>query len=378
MARHGWWEPHGVAAPAVLPRTFYDLGQQLGGGSYSQPLYYAVGAAVIRLTGSGDLEHAYWALRALGMLLGAATILCIWAGSRLLLGGSAAAGVAAVAAVFPQFVLTALTVSPDVVVIALGGVIWCQVARLLRGHRPALSAILIMLAALAAVLAKRSALPLAAAALVSTLWLLAAGTGPRGRRRAAIVAAAFVVAGLVLAAVVLFAFQDVASNLLVLWQQALRSRRGIGQGLEPPLTLPILLSVVPAAIDHVWLNAGWSRFPAPESWAWLARIVTVAGFLGATAAVLRRAGDRRPLVLAFLFVGIQFAAILAIFVRNAVGPEARFLFPVFAPALTLMWTGWMWLVPAPARRHAPVLLVGAVAALDISGFLTVVVPAYLP
>ena len=158
MAQYRWWEPYERPTPDPLPETFNSM--LFGPGTYVQPLYYGLGITALRMTSPGDRETTYWHLRVLGVLVGVATLVFGWAGTRLLFGPAAAAGATAIAALRPQFLLTVIAVSPNVLTALWGAFAWWQIGRVVRGRRPELSLVLIVIAAAAAVFTKRSASPL--------------------------------------------------------------------------------------------------------------------------------------------------------------------------------------------------------------------------
>jgi hypothetical protein len=53
-------------------------------------------------------------------------------------------------------------------------------------------------------------------------------------------------------------------------------------------------------------------------------------------------------------------------------------FPVIAPATALLWLGLMNAAPSGVRTWAPAAIVAIMAVLDVTGFATVLIPAYLP
>jgi len=126
-----------------------------------------------------------------------------------------------------------------------------------------------------------------------------------------------------------------------------------------------------------WLTAGWLRY-APPSW-WLIVIIVTTTLAGIGLITGRRAaGDRRIVVLCVSMVATQLLAIIALyFVVLRTGAQGRYLFPVLPAALLLMWVGWRaWFEPKRDQMAAQVL-VTAMALLNVTGWVTVIVPAYL-
>jgi uncharacterized membrane protein len=59
------------------------------------------------------------------------------------------------------------------------------------------------------------------------------------------------------------------------------------------------------------------------------------------------------------------------------GPQGRYLFPVLPAVLCLIWLGWTAIVERIAeQRAAAVSLVMAVAFLNVSAWLFVIIPAF--
>ena len=102
------------------------------------------------------------------------------------------------------------------------------------------------------------------------------------------------------------------------------------------------------------------------------------GFLGAAALIARSPGLRRPMAIAWLFVVVQVATVIGWGFFTLASPQGRYLFPVIAPATALLWMGLTYATPARLRPYAAPALVSLLAVLDVTGFTTVMVPAYLP
>ena len=373
MARHRWWEPYGGRSPEPPPTRFAPDVPRLGGGTYSEPLYYGLSAAVLRVTQPEGLESAYRRLRVLSIVLSVATLALAWAGTRLLFGPAVALGASTVAALHPQFVLTAIAVNPDALANLVGAFMWWQVARVVRRRRPGMSLVCVLIAAAAALLTKRSAVPLAAVAIVIVATSLFAPHAVRLTRQfGLLMLSALGVCGVV----VLGAwseFEEPIRALAMFWRQGLDIRRPFDAALFPQALVYARLS-----IDYVWLVAGWLRFPAPEPWLWVPRTLTVAGFAGAAVLLIRSPMLRRPLSIAWLFVVVQTVIVIGWGFLTLSSPQGRYLFPVIAPATALLWLGLTQLAPARFRPYAAPILIAIVAGLDVTGFTAVLIPAYLP
>ena len=190
MARHGWWTAYQEPTPSPLPRTFREvrgyLADNVSRGSFLQPAYYASGAVVLRVAPAMSVDAEYEVLRLLSVTLAVATLLCAWAGTRLLFGDSVAAAVIALAALHPQFLLSALTVNPDALINLCGAIVWWQGARVYAGVGHPIGALLaVATAAVVAALSKRNGIPLiivavGISAIAAYRWY--AGAPPRQRR----------------------------------------------------------------------------------------------------------------------------------------------------------------------------------------------------
>ena len=66
-----------------------------------------------------------------------------------------AAGALAIGALHPQFLLASISVNADVLVNFWGAFVWWQAARVMTGHRRAVSIILMLVGAVAAIFTKR-------------------------------------------------------------------------------------------------------------------------------------------------------------------------------------------------------------------------------
>lgn len=371
MARHRWWEAYGGQAPEPLPTSFRQI-QRLGVGVYAQPLYYGVSAATLRITQPSSLEAEYLHLRVLGVVLSVVALSFGWAGTRLLFGPTVAVGATAIGALHPQFLLTAMSVNPDALLNVWGAFMWWQVARLTRGHRLAMSLVLLLIAAAAAVLTKRNGAPLVVVAAVAVGVTLCSHRTARVSRRTVFLALVVLgISGGVLAAG-WQVFERPFTDLGLFWRNALGIRRSLAQA-----TLSQALEYIRISIDYVWLIGGWLRYPAPEPWLWVVRVLTIAG-LGSAAMLLRSPSLRQPLAIAWLFVIAQAAIVVGVSFLTLSSPQGRYLFPVIAPATALLWLGLTHTTPARFRPYAAPVLISILAVLDVTGFTTVLIPVYLP
>jgi hypothetical protein len=373
MGRHRWWEPYGGRTPDPLPDSFGAASARLGAGTYSQPLYYGLAAALLRIAPAATVDGAYWRLRILSVALSMGTIILGWVGTSLLFGSIVATGATTMTILNPQFLLVAISVNPDAVLILLGSAMWWMAAGLITGRRPALSVVLIPVIAVAAVLTKRSAMPLAVIGGLIVLTALLRPVRWRITGRACAWIGVFVMIGAGILIAVWMAFNDAFSGLARYWLSGLLVRRPIDERM--PFAA---LEYARLSVDYVWLVAGWLRFSAPEPWLWCARGLTVVGLAGSVVTLARASHLRRALSVAWLFLGIQCAVVVAWGFLTFASPQGRYLFPVVAPAAALLWVGISQAAPARAKPFLAPALVSIVAVLDLTAFTTVLIPAYLP
>ena len=371
MGKYRWWEPYGGRTPDPTPTFFYQV-PRLGNGSYAQPLYYGLSVGVLRAIQPTNLEAEYWTLRGLAIVLSVVALIVGWAGTRLLFGAGVASGATALAALHPQFLLVAIAVNPDALLNVWGAIMWWQTARLVRGRRGAMSLALVVVASVAGALTKRNAVPLmvVAAVVVAASFLAPRNGKIRPRTVYPLMAAATSILIALIGAWLMF--EDAFRGLLVFWRTGLISYHPLGDR-----TVSQAFQYALVAVDNAWLTAGWLRFPAPEPWLWVARLLTVFG-LGSAALLIRSPTWRRPLAVAWLFVIVQAGILVGATFWTLASPQGRYLFPVIAPATALLWVGLTHLGPERFRPYAAPCIIAIMAVLDVTGFATVLLPAYLP
>jgi hypothetical protein len=369
MARHRWWEPYGRRAPNPLPTLFVEA-DAMSAGSLAQPLYYGLGALVLRVGGGADVEHAYARLRWLSVVLALVTLMLGWTGTRMLFGPSAAAGAVAIGALHPQFLLTAISVNPDALVNVVGAFVWWQCARVITDRQRAMSFVLLVVAAMTALLIKRSAIPLALMTLAAGGWLL---NSSRWRTSGQWMAAGLVLMGAV-TVVTLLLLVGLEPRLAAIWKSAFIVRRPLGAA-----ALAALPDYLRLTVDDSWFVAGWERFPAPEGWYAVARAITVLGAVGALLALVRSRGEgHRHLRLAWTFLAGQVVAFVGTGFIGLASPQGRFLFSMLAPMTLLLWIGVEQIVPSRWRAHAGPVLLGVLAIMNVAAIMDVLLPAYVP
>jgi hypothetical protein len=367
MRRHDWWRHYDRPTPNPFPSSFSDVPNDLFRGTLDQPAYYFVAAGVLRLLPESTTEQQYVALRALSAALAMLTMAFGWLGTRALWGEMTAAGTLAVVALHPQFLLSAISVNPDALINACGALVWWQVARLRdRSLSECMGALMLIVAAcLVAVFSKRNGLPLV---LVAALGGAAAARMPlrRGLSLAFLAVGTIVAVGAVLAAFSP-AYGEFLHRLVTFWGAVFR--------IAPLDLSPRRLEQFAfAAVDTAWLTAGWLRFPPPEWWSWTVRTLTTLGIVGAVRLLRHR---HQPATVAALFVGIHAGALLFVGLIAGSAPQGRYLFGVLFPASALFIGGLLqWFPPRARDTWALATIVAAIAILDFTGFLYVLLPAY--
>lgn len=369
MAAHDWWDAYGQVPPDPLPAAFSQIGRPAG--NYSQPLYYGLAALVLRFTHPEDIDGAYFRLRALSVVLSVGVLLMGWAGTRLLLGPAVAIGATTVGALHPQFVLSAISPNPDTLAAFWGAFAWWQLGSLVAGRRRALAVALLLVATVAALLTKRSAVPLAAVTLLCAAAMFVPTTWRSTPRRR--VLAVVTLSGLiVMTAATYLLFGDVFAGLGLYWRSTFTARRAFSSRVFVEMFDYLTISV-----DYAWLMAGWQRF-APERW-WLlvARTLTVVALAGALARTWK--SERRVgLAIAWFLLGVQVAAVVGPGFMSLAAPQGRYLFPAFAPMMAILWVGVVGLHPGRVWPYAALALIIIVAGLDATGTTTVLLRAYVP
>lgn len=379
MARHDWWA-HVAETRATKPRSFtedpYFSRIQVEGVHDAPPVYYAVTAALLRLSAMRDLVTGLYLARACSLVLGLLTLGAVWAGSRQLLPASpeVAAGVIGVVALHPQFLLVATSANPDALVNLFGAVIYWQLACLARHAHAVRALIVIIVAAALAVFTKRSGAPLGVVAAAALVWLIAASLR-RGRRALAAGLAVTALAAGVVAALWL-AGSDEMERLVREWSHVIRAPLE-----ENPLSVAFLWTFTITLVRSAWLWFGWMAYPAPAGWTAAASAVTVAGLVGVPRLVVRanRQGRQacwRAVGVAGLMAVIQLASILVTFYARGRLAQGRYFFPAIGPWLVLVCLGWTAWWPERLKHRAAAMLVGTVWVLDLVGWWVYVVPTY--
>jgi len=368
MAANNWWRPYRLTTPDPVPTRFSQEPDHLGVGAMVLPVYYLLAGGILRMSGAAPLEERYFLLRVVSVCLSALTIVMAYAGTRLLFDRVTASVVALLAAFHPQFLFTALSATPDALANAFGALLWWQGARVfLYGSVDA--ALVTIVAALAATLTKRNAVPLLA---VSGIAMIA-GMPQRVSRRAAVVAMA---AGCLASIVVALWF--ISSPIE--WIAQLRYQWYITLFQSPAardFSLRRFATFTLGLIDSSWLVAGWLRFPAPWWWLMTVRALTIVSVAGVVRAFIRQPGLRPPLAFTIAAAAVMMVAAVANGLMTGPAPQGRYLFVVAPPLAVLFWIGLREWWPPALRHLAPAAFVALVFALDVSGWITTLLPAYV-
>lgn len=372
LARYDWWRPYGEQPPNPIPASFEAVSEHIGPMPLAPPLYYVLASRYLRLLRLTELQDQYFALRWLSVVLALPTLWCAWGGARLLLGGHRAVVSTALLALHPQFVLMSIAASPDVVVNFCGAFVWWQAARLLLGHQPAVSAVTMTVAAVSAMYTKRIGAPLILMA--TYIWLLAiVRLALVSRKRAGLLLAMLAVLG---GSVAYVAQQEVIPHPTLTHWWGWGFFVGWADRPTPP-DAHFFVRFVTGLFQSGWLYAGWLRFPAPSAWYLLALGMTVIGVGGFVRLLWTR---QKTAILGVVTAGalasIQLALVLFFFLYRY-GIEGRYLFPVAAPLAALAVTGWRgWADVVKWPWVLTVLLAGSLF-LDVTGWTTVIIPAYV-
>ena len=375
MAEHGWWNHYGRPTPVPLPESFADGPGRVIGGYFGPPdggsrLYYRAIAGLFRVAGIDGLIPQLYAMRLISAAFALIGIACVWGATRAALDPLTAAVVTTAMALHPQFVLVSTTAGPDAAVNLAGAFVWAQTLLLLQA--PALRGrhlVGLWAGAFAAFLLRRVGAPLLLVAAVVT-GAVATVRGLHLRRMSPMTMAVFLV-GLITALALLGGTQDGASAV----EWILRNPLSLGAlGASDVSHLPGFLR---GLYRSFWLTGGWLRYLPPMWWIALQSIVAavaVAGLVKGPAAPT----PRRVVVVAALTIAVQLLALLGLyFVVLRTGAAGRYLFPVLPAAVLLFWVGRRAWFTAPRHHAAAQAFVFAAAVLNVSGWVAVLIPAYV-
>lgn len=369
MAKYGWWTHYGRTTPNPPPLSF-RAADEVVNADFGLPggpaAYFLACGRLLNSLGIREPAAQVVALRIVSGVFGILTLLCGWAGSRLLFGPEAGIGTALLLSLHPQFLLVSVTANADAVVNFWGGVAWWQTARLFARPGPALSLAGMVGAAVLAAATKRLGMPLLLAVSGSAaLWLWAL-------RRTTVLRVA-------LAGIAIPAAAAVAAALVFPTEVArIRSSASfIDERWHLDLSLDWIWRFSKVLFESTWLTAGWMRYPIGFGWvlAWAGVVaVAVAGLIRSWSTLSMSV--RRGVMIAALFVAAQVAAVYAVHFPIGSGPGGRYLFPAVGPLLALVWIGWEALARRPDIRWTMALVLFAFA-FDVAGWATVFIPVYV-
>jgi 4-amino-4-deoxy-L-arabinose transferase-like glycosyltransferase len=370
-------------------------------------------------------KGAVWAVhvaRLFSALLGALTVLFVYAMARTLtpiipwVGTAGADSVtpllaAALVALNPKFIHVSSIVSNDIAItFAATLACWWMVRQALgSSSRPAFTATVgfFILGALigVAVLCKVTGLGLLAPAVV--LLLFQAIRQPQHRIAVTMKGAIGMLAGLALIAGPWFLYNQAHYGSPLAWAQVQAANQSLLR--QSPLTLPQIITAVPEILVSYWGVIGVElRFPLWVDWIFFAALVLAAlGWFGLifrqistlpkAARTALRVGvtaahhdlHRHPsggLLIhgqpAWLVLAVWELALIGSYVvwlRDYVGTEnSRLIFPGMALVVILVAAGWMALTPLRWRRVVASVICSGLAALSTLTPFLVIQPAFAP
>ncbi len=377
MADHGWWQHYGLPTPDPLPTTFVDGPAKVVGGYFGPPgggsrLYYGAVAESFRVLHIDNLLWQLYAMRLMSAFAGLLTLYVLWAGTRLLVGETAALVVSSLAALHPQFALAATTAGPDAWVNLAGAIFWWRMGALFAAAgSTSLNLFLLWAAAIMAFVIRRMGAPLLIIAGIVTLTELVRSLTPRRSSQVLRTAGIALAIPLLVGAVWPFLPEDVHRGYA--WVQF--DLRGSSQTiLDNASQIPRFLKIL---FTTFWLSAGWLRYAPPRWWSMTTAVLSGLSFLGFVVAVVR--SRRRQLVFVMTaMLLLQCAAVVAYdFGVLGSAPQGRYLFPVLPSILCMIWIGWRHiLIRWTDQRMSAFALIAIMAVLDLSAWNLVIVPSY--
>jgi hypothetical protein len=390
MAEYGWWTHYGVDVPDPVPSTFAAGPAQVvkdyfGPLGESSRLYHRGVASFFAVAGIEDVTLQMYAMRAVSMLAGLLTVLCIRAGSQIWLGDVSALVISTLAALHPQFVIVASTAGPDAIVNLASGVFWlfavltlsrsrieADMGYLRRKWWPLLAFGCAMWAsAILAFQMRRIGMPLIVTAAFVTL-IVVVRPALAARRRSVLTGALFATCAAALLATATGMIDSDGLTRAGRWIQ-IDPAQSVATFLERLNELPRFVSGV---FQSFWLAVGWLRHFGPASWYDAIAVVSIVSGIGV---LIPRSssGHRTMTALAGVMVAVQVGAVVALYfgiLRQ--GAQGRYLFPVLPAILSLLWIGWSGWFGPQYHRVAAILLVCLMAVFNAAAWVAVIVPAY--
>ena len=381
MARFGWWQHYGLQVPMPFPvrfgtderafapededrapQNFRSIGIDPAAKN-SNAAYYAIVATMLAPAPALSVVADLYVMRVFSAALGLLTLWLAWRGARECVGETGGATVTMLLALHPQLAIVSTTASPDMLANVCAAGFWWQAMVALRRTNFIGPLAFAWAFAIGSAVADRMAIPLLAAACVTSVVCTARHSGlRRGTLSIAMVA-------ILLLALSLWAIEAVwhtfsgALNFAVdpvpsseRWSYFVRFTTFLFQGW--------------------WSSLGLVRHVPPAWWQVIALMLSILGALGVAHRFIWSGSQiRLMVVLAVMVVSIQIAAVFWIFftVEN---PHGRYLFPSLVPTLVLLWMGIEAWVPLRGRPYAAIGLVLLFALLDMTVWEFVALPVW--
>lgn len=390
LTRHRFWEirAHKPPPPSLWSDTAPDV---LLPPIAASPGYYALSAGLLRLVGGSDVDAHLTALRTLSLVLGLAELLCLLGLTRAAFPRSPHLQQAALAfaALLPMRAYMTAGANSDALAALLGAatlyVMASWVGKPLTLARGAALGLLVA----SALLTKRTTLFLAPTGAVFLL-LNRRAAAARGRRWASWAIAAGVAAGI--ACIVPAAWLLVRPPLVApgqAWPYPGASPDGL-LGIRPewlvrpfspeawgPAALAGYAQSLGIAFASFWGAFGWLTVRLGVGWYAALACLTGAAALGWVCGLRRARGRLSPaqaLVAAAAVLAVLQIAAAA--VAQGIPQQGRYLLPAVGPIACCLVVGWACWLPPAVRRWMPLLVGGALLALNAVAWAFYIWPAF--
>jgi len=376
MARYDFWVHRGMVTPATIPKNFEASGQYVAVPVLTverPPAFSLVTGRVLSWLPRLTLIEDLYAMRVLSAALAILTLFVAWLTAHRTLAPSAAAMIACLLALHPQFAIISAAATPDAMVNLLGACVWWQAACGVADRRVLLALALMWTAAVAAAAVDRMGVPLVA---VASIVSLVATVRRASLRRP------WMMFGTSTAVFVILALAALVAALAAFGGSYALGHVFAGGWAPVPgaITWDRFVRFTWRLHEGWWYALGWGRYPPPVWWSAISAALTLAAVVGVGRRLFGDAIlDRRTrtlLVLAAISIAIQLAAVYWTFFRMGRGAQGRYLFPFLVPSLILLWVGIEAWVPRSRRMYAAAALIFLFALLDAAGWILVVIPAY--
>lgn len=396
MRTHSFWRfapvapdlPQGAGPSQMLSSFWANTESQL----YQPPLYYAIAASLLSLTGLEDVTMQLYAIRFVSVLMGAGVVLLAYLSMRSLFPRDLflQIGVPGFILFLPMHAhITGSVNNGNLAELLASVVIYLVTISLKRGLSVSRAAML-GLVVFAGLYSKRTfffAAPLVLLALPLSLWLhpprvswkriagLAAGVGGSG-----------------VAALVLWQRGD----LLRFWT-GLYFDLGFNHYFDLAGMFSVLRQRYPVyartLLEGFWARFGWWSVSLGSIWYWLISLICLVALAGVLIFVYRlirgsqtlATWQRTSLALyAFSIVMIVLGTVSTFLAINATGegtfkgaaPQGRLLFPALIPIATLFLIGVREVIPANWRFQASIMGLLSIVLFDLLALARYVVPFF--